>query len=66
MHVDSNWKLRQFSGIVDRINPLAPDLVLFTGDLVDPGIACAENLGALTGKIKSRLGLFGVLGNHEY
>lgn len=66
MHVDSDWKLRQFSGIVDRINSVRPDLVLFTGDLLDPGIACDKNLGELTGKIKSRLGLFGSLGNHEY
>ncbi len=66
MHIDSNWKLRQFSGIVDEINAVKPDLVLVTGDLIDPGIACATGLAELTGKIKSRLGLFGSLGNHEY
>ena len=66
MHVDSDWKLRQYSGIVDRINSVNPDLVLVTGDLLDPGITCQEELGELTSKIKSRLGLFGSLGNHEY
>jgi len=66
MHVDSTWKLRQFSGIVDEINAAKPDLVLVTGDLIDPGITCASTLHELTGKIKSRLGLFGSLGNHEY
>ncbi|MDP2865697.1 MAG: metallophosphoesterase [Elusimicrobiota bacterium] len=66
MHVDSDWKLRQYSGIVDRINSAGPDLVLVTGDLLDPGITCQEKLGELTSKIKSRLGLFGSLGNHEY
>lgn len=66
MHVDSDWKLRQYSGIVDRINAVKPDLVLVTGDLLDPGITCHEKLGELTSKIKSRLGLFGSLGNHEY
>jgi len=66
MHVDSNWKLKQFSGIVKKINAVQPDLVLVTGDLIDPGIACREELRELTGKIRSRLGLFGALGNHEY
>src|SRR3989339_268085 len=66
MHIDSGWKLRRFSGIVDRINSAKPDLVLVTGDLIDPGITCAEDLGGLIAKIKSRLGLFGSLGNHEY
>src|SRR3989338_3036282 len=66
MHVDSDWKLRQYSGIVDMINSVNPDLVLVTGDLLDPGITCQEELGELTSKIKSRLGLFGSLGNHEY
>jgi hypothetical protein len=66
MHVDSAWKLRQFSGIVDEINAVKPDLVLVTGDLIDPGITCAARLDELTEKIQSRLGLFGSLGNHEY
>ena len=66
MHVDSEWKLRQFAGIVDRINAAKPDLVVVTGDLIDPGITCREGLRDLTGKIKSRLGLYGAFGNHEY
>ncbi len=66
MHLDSDWKLRQYSAIVDEINAVNPDLVLVTGDLLDPGIDCAAGLAGLTGKIKSRLGLFGSLGNHEY
>lgn len=66
MHVDSGWKLRQFAGIVDRINSASPDLVLVTGDLIDPGITCREDLAELTGRIKSRLGIYGALGNHEY
>jgi predicted MPP superfamily phosphohydrolase len=66
MHVDSDWKLRQFSAIVDRINAAKPDLVLVTGDLIDPGLTCMESMAGQTGRIESRLGLFGVLGNHEY
>jgi predicted MPP superfamily phosphohydrolase len=66
MHVDSAWKLKQYTGIVERINSEKPDLVLFTGDLIDPGLACRQDLRDLTGRIKSRLGIYGALGNHEY
>ncbi len=66
MHVDSAWKLRLFAGIVERINTARPHLVVFTGDLIDPGITCNEELAALSGRINSRLGLYGALGNHEY
>jgi predicted MPP superfamily phosphohydrolase len=66
MHVDSNFKLRQYAAIADRINAARPDLLLITGDLIDPGITCREEIGELTARIKPRLGVFGSLGNHEY
>lgn len=66
MHVDSAWKVRQFSGIVAAINSARPDLLLVTGDLLDPGITCIPEMEALTAGMKPRLGVFGVLGNHEY
>ncbi len=66
MHLDSRWKLRQFAGIVDKINAAKPDLVLVTGDLIDPGITCGKELKGLAEKIKSRLGVYGAVGNHEY
>ena len=66
MHVDSGWKLRQFNGIVERVNAARPDIVLITGDLLDPGLTCREDLGEAALKLKSRLGTYGSLGNHEY
>jgi predicted MPP superfamily phosphohydrolase len=66
MHIDSAWKLKQYAGVVDRIDREKPDLVLFTGDLIDPGITCRQALRDITGKLKSRLGVYGALGNHEY
>ncbi len=66
MHVDSEWKLRQLRGIVGELNREKPDLVLITGDLIDPGLTCQEGLRGILLSIKSRLGLFGSLGNHEY
>ena len=52
--------------IVERINLLAPDLVVIAGDLADGKAAeLAPQLEALRG-LKARYGVFGVPGNHEY
>lgn len=66
IHVDSEWKLRQFNALVDSVNAAKPDLVLFTGDLIDPGLTCREGLQESAARLKSRLGIYGSLGNHEY
>jgi predicted MPP superfamily phosphohydrolase len=66
MHVDSAWKLRQFNAIVKEVDEAKPDLILFTGDLIDPGITCRADLGEAARHLKARLGMYGALGNHEY
>ncbi len=68
IHLDSEYKLRQFSDTVDIVAAAKPDLVLFTGDLVDPGLTetGVEQVGEFIHKLKPRLGIYGVLGNHEY
>ncbi|MCL2162738.1 MAG: metallophosphoesterase [Betaproteobacteria bacterium] len=56
------------SGVVDRIEPLSPDIVLFLGDILeydfDPSEAPAA--AAVLQRLKPRLGIWGVMGNHEY
>jgi uncharacterized protein len=57
-----------FMRIVDKINSLNPDVVLFAGDLVDEDIqpVIRQNLGETLRLIKSKYGIFGITGNHEY
>lgn len=54
--------------IVEKINSLQPDLVLFAGDLVDEDIGpvIRQNLGETLRQIKSKYGIYGITGNHEY
>lgn len=54
--------------IVKEINALDPDLVLLPGDVVDEDIGpvIKQNLGETLLKIRSRLGVFAITGNHEY
>jgi predicted MPP superfamily phosphohydrolase len=52
--------------LVDRVNDLAPDLLLLGGDYVwgntDYEASCFEELG----RLRAPLGRFAVLGNHDY
>ncbi|MBM4160428.1 MAG: metallophosphoesterase [Ignavibacteria bacterium] len=54
--------------IVDLINDLEPDLVLFPGDVFDEDLCpvIKKNLGERLRMIKARLGVFAITGNHEY
>ncbi len=56
----------RLSEIVARINELNPDIVVITGDLVDESVSHMERMALPLSKLKSRLGVFAVTGNHEY
>jgi predicted MPP superfamily phosphohydrolase len=57
-----------FTRIVEKINSLNPDIILFAGDLVDEDIepVIRQNLGETLRQIKSKYGIYGITGNHEY
>jgi uncharacterized protein len=54
--------------MVEIINSLEPDIVIFGGDLVDhnPRYMKTYNMGEYFSKIRSRFGVFAVTGNHEF
>ena len=52
--------------IVPMINDLKPDLVLFTGDYMDKGIADPEKIAEIMNKIKAPIGKYAISGNHEF
>jgi predicted MPP superfamily phosphohydrolase len=66
LHIGAT-KSRSFAGdIVGRINALAPDMVVITGDLVEGRFGSGrEDTLSLAG-LRARLGVFMVTGNHEY
>jgi len=66
LHVDRRRHPEYLARIVDRMNELEPDLVAIAGDFADGTAAeLAPQLEALR-KLKSRYGVFGVPGNHDY
>lgn len=51
---------------VHKINALEPDLVFFTGDLVNNIAAEAVAFVDIFSQIKAKYGVFSILGNHDY
>ena len=51
---------------VDMINDLQPDLVFFTGDLVNNQAHEIEPYIPVLSQIKAKYGIYSVLGNHDY
>lgn len=54
--------------IVEKINKLNPDIIFIAGDLVDEKASLLEkrNIGPALLKLKSKYGVYGCTGNHEY
>lgn len=54
--------------IVDKINKLNPDIILFAGDIIDEDIkpVLRDNIGEALFELKANFGIFGITGNHEY
>lgn len=54
------------SSLVERINSLDPDLVVFTGDIVNRETTELEPFLGIFSKIRARDGVYSILGNHDY
>ncbi len=68
IHLGTIIGRKRFDRIVEKINALQPDIVLFPGDIVDEDLApvIKENLGESLKNIKPKYGVYAVTGNHEY
>lgn len=54
------------SAVVDKINSLEPDIVLFTGDVVTRRSSEMEKFVSTLSRLRGKDGVFAVLGNHDY
>jgi len=66
IHAGSFYNKTAVERGVNMLLKEAADLVFFTGDLVNNRAAEVENYLDLFGKIKAPLGVYSVLGNHDY
>lgn len=62
-----DWRVRR---IVEKTNSLKPDIVLLVGDYVNGGwyqsAMDLKKLGGYLAEIKAPLGVYAILGNHDY
>lgn len=52
--------------IVDRVNSLNPDLIVFTGDLVNSSSNEIKEFSHFLSRLHAKDGVYSVLGNHDY
>ncbi|MCA1029861.1 metallophosphoesterase [Bacillus timonensis] len=67
-HLGHFFDLDRLSEVVDEINRKKPDIVFFTGDLMDAPNAFpyAEDIVPILSKINAPLGKFSIYGNHDH
>ena len=66
VHVGPTRGRRFVRRIVERVNALAPDAVVITGDLVDGSVERLKEHVAPLAELRAKHGAFFVTGNHEY
>ena len=69
----SDWHLGTFADrrerverVVERVNALKPDLIVFTGDLVNHSAEEAEAFEDVLSRLRAADGVVSVMGNHDY
>lgn len=66
LHVGPTIRRGFVQCVVDRVNGLAPDVTVVTGDMVDGRVADLQAHTQPLGHLRARHGVFAVTGNHEY
>lgn len=68
LHVGLMVRNHWLNEMIDLINAASPDVVLLVGDIVDSDVTLAqeEDLSGVLAEISAPLGVFAVLGNHEF
>lgn len=62
------FSLKQLEEVVDKINETSPDIVIFTGDLIDnaSNYSDIDKIPRILSKIKATYGKYSIYGNHDY
>lgn len=66
IHSGSFTETRPIERVIEKINAMNPDVILFTGDLVNDLAAEMKDYKSIFSKLKAKHGVFSVLGNHDY
>lgn len=64
IHLGQYMTAERIARYVDDINRLQPDIIMITGDITD-GLHHAHETFPALGRLRARLGVFAILGNHD-
>ncbi len=67
LHLGTLVGPKRLEKVVGRMNGLAPDVVLFAGDIVDESVTAEieARLGGIMRRLRAPQGIYAALGNHE-
>lgn len=69
LHYGTTIKEEELKNVINKINELNPDIIFFTGDLIDNSYKISEDEEKLIteelNKLKSNIGIYAVRGNHD-
>jgi predicted MPP superfamily phosphohydrolase len=65
IHIGPYLPAAQLESFVARINDLEPDLVCITGDIVDHRVRDLDPALPILARLRARLGVVAILGNHD-
>lgn len=67
LHIGSfNNNFSQVEAAIDMVNSLQPDIILFTGDLINNYAWELDGWDDKLKKLKAKDGIYSILGNHDY
>src|SRR5262245_40348260 len=66
IHFDPLYEIDYLERVIDRVNRLSPELVLYAGDFVSKSSDRLSELVAILRKAKPSIGSFAVGGNHDH
>lgn len=68
MHFGKLSGMSHLKRLVHHVNNMKPDIILLPGDIIDdhPEYFIKKNMGQAMKQMHAPLGVYGVLGNHEY
>ena len=68
IHLGTIMGKNRLQTLVNQLNHLEPDLILFAGDIIDENVNhfIDDNMDAILKNLNPPLGKFAILGNHEY
>lgn len=67
-HLGFQYTIKQFNQLIDKMNQLNPDVIFFTGDLLDEPNKYEDQEQIITSlsRLKAPFGKFAIYGNHDH